>query len=119
MMIIGQPAKIRERVKYLCETIGKEPGFIISGGCNFPYDTNAENFRALCDAVEEFGWHDKSLVLAPKAPKAGERPETVKVTPWAVKKAELGEIMGDEALIQRNWEALEAQAFTFWWQWSA
>ena len=119
LMIIGQPAKIRERVKYLCETIGREPGFIISGGCNIPYDTTPENFRALCDAVEEFGWLDQGLALAPKPPKEGAPPpKPIQVTPWEVKKAELGGVLGDEDLIKRSWDQLENLAFSFWMSWT-
>ena len=39
------------------------------------------------------------------------------VTPWEEKKAELGEIKGDEALIRQNWEQLEKMAYTWIWQW--
>ena len=117
-MIIGSPDQVRERVKYLCQTIGREPGFILSGGCNWPYDTKPENFQALCEAVEEYGWVDKSLSLTPKAPPAGPRPPALQITPWEVKKAEISPILGDETLIKNTWETFENQAYTFWWQWT-
>ena len=117
MMIISTPDQVRARVKHLCETIGREPGFILSGGCNWPYDTKPENFRALCEAVEEYGWVNKGLTLTPKAPPAGPRPPARQITPWEVKKSEISPILGDETLIKNTWEALENQAYAFWWQW--
>ena len=117
LMILGSPEQVRERVKYLCETIGREPGFIISGGCNWPYDTKPENFKALCEAVEEYGWVDRDLKLSPKTPPDKPRPVLKQLTPWEVKKAEISPILGDEALIKNNWEALENMAYSFWWQW--
>ena len=117
IMILSPPEQVRERVKYLCETIGREPGFILSGGCNFPYDAKVENFKAMCDAVEEFGWIDRSLVMAPKPMPGGSRPAPHVLTPWATKSAEIGGVLGDEELIKKTWTALEAQAHGFWWQW--
>ena len=39
------------------------------------------------------------------------------VTPWEVKKAELGPIPGDEDLIRKPWEFLEKMAYAWVWQW--
>ena len=122
MLILGTPDQTREHVRELCERAGKGGGYIISAGCNFPYDTKPENFRAMIDAVMEHGWHDKTIKAKPKpAPPAGKvealKPRRV-FTPWEVKKTELGQITGDENLIKKNWEQLEAMAHTFMWQWT-
>jgi methoxylated aromatic compound---corrinoid protein Co-methyltransferase len=122
MLILGTPDQVREHVKELCERAGKGWGFIISAGCNFPYDTKPENFRAMIDAVMEYGWHDKSIKAKPKSAPSPKKVEALKprrvMTPWEIKKAELGHITGDEDLIKRNWEQLEAMAHTFMWQWT-
>lgn len=118
LFILSSPEQVRARVKELCETVGRKPGFILSGSCNIPFDAKPENFQAACEAVEEYGWLDKSLKLAVKTPPEGHRPEPRKITPWATKKAEVGAIPGDEASIQKTWDALEAQAYVFWWQWT-
>jgi hypothetical protein len=36
-------------------------------GCNFPYTTKPENFRAMIDAVMEYGIYDKNIKAKPKA----------------------------------------------------
>lgn len=117
MLIIGTPEKVKERVKYLCETIGQKPGFILSGSCNFPFDTKPENFKAMCEAVEEYGWLDRNLELKVKTAPEGKRPAPRQLTPWEVKKAESG-IQGNETLVKNAWETFENQAYTFWWQWA-
>lgn len=122
MFILGTPQEIDERVKLLCETVGKGGGFIISGGCNIPYTTKPENYRAMIDAVLKYGWYDKSIKPQPLPPlpvkgqidfgKPG------MLTPWEVKKAELGGVIGDEDLIRKPWERLESMAFNWLWAWA-
>lgn len=121
-LILGTPAEMRARVKTLCQTVGQDGGYMISGGCNFPYNTQPENFRAMIDAVLEFGVYDAGRVSAPRALSPGH--ETVAglapqgmITPWEVKKGELEAIQGDEDLIRKPWEQLEAMAYTWLWQW--
>lgn len=121
MLILGTPDQVREHVRQLCETVGKGGGYIVSGGCSFPYDTKPENFKAMIEAVMDYGWHDRDIKTRPRStPQTGAveglEPRSV-LTPWEVKKAELGQIMGDEHLIKKNWDQLEAMAHTFIWQW--
>jgi hypothetical protein len=122
MLILGTPDQVWQHVRSLCATVGQGGGYILSAGCSFPYDVKPENFRAMVDAAMEFGWHDKSIKAKPKAAPAAAKVEALKprrvLTPWDVKKAELGTIMGDENLIKKNWEQLEAMAHTFMWQWT-
>jgi uroporphyrinogen-III decarboxylase len=119
--ILGSPEEMRQHVRLLCETVGRGGGYIISGGCNIPYTTQPENFRAMVDAVMEYGVYDKSIKPQPKAAPAGkveafEFPKMV--TPWAVKRNELGGVQGDEDLIRRPWETLESMAYVWLWQWT-
>jgi hypothetical protein len=39
------------------------------------------------------------------------------ITPWEVKRAELGGVMGDEELIRKPWEMLESMGYAWIWQW--
>lgn len=121
-LILGTPEETYEHVKMLCETVGKDGGYIISGGCNFPYSTKPENFRAMLDAVIEHGVYDSEYFAKPREPSQGLNPvpglnPRWDITPWEVKKAEIGGIQGDENLIKQSWERLEAMAYTFIMQW--
>lgn len=121
--ILGTPAEVAERVQHLCETVGKGGGFIINGGCNIPYDTKPENFRAMIDTIMKYGWYDKSLKPAPKPPAAAAfAPDAIarqhRITPWATRARELGGVRGNEALIQQPWDDLEAMAFNWLWLWT-
>ncbi len=118
--ILGTPEEMRSHVKLLCETLGKGGGYIIGGGCNFPYTTRPENFRAMIDAVMEFGVYDWHVKPRPKGAPAGQAPAFPyprMVTPWEAKRAELGGVKGDEGLIRRPWEMLESMAYVWLWQW--
>lgn len=119
MLILGTPQEVRERVKHLCQTVGKDGGFIVNGGCNIPYDTKPENYRAMIDAIIEFGTYDKSIKPQPKvAPSVvGDLPQPKVVTPWAVRAEELGTVLGDVDLIRRPWEMLESMGYAWIWQW--
>ena len=55
LLILGDPKDIRQKTRELCETVGKDGGYIINGGCGIPYDTKHENYKAMCEAVMEFG----------------------------------------------------------------
>ena len=118
--ILGTPEEMRKQVKLLCETVGKGGGYIVSGGCNFPYTAKPENFRAMIDAVCEYGVYDAGTKARPKTPPKGgiegfSFPRMV--TPWHVRQAESGGVMGDEGLIRKPWESLEAMAYVWLWQW--
>ncbi len=120
LLILGTPEEVRQQVKHLCETVGQGGGYIICAGCGFPYEAKTENMRALAEAAMEFGVYDKNIKAQPKAAPAGQVDAAAfprMVTPWAVKKAELGGVQGDESLIRRPWESLESMAYIWLWQW--
>ncbi len=125
MFIFGTPQEMRARVKELCETVGKEGGLILNGGCAIPYLTKPENFRAYIDATLEYGRYSDSIrpqVKKPPATPAGGpvpgHPPRV-ITPWEVRAKELGGVMGDEKMIKDAWEMLERRAFAWlhFWDW--
>ena len=119
MLILGSPQEIRERVRLLCETAGRDGGLIINGGCNIPYDTKPENYRAMIDAIIEYGTYDPDFTPAPRPVRTdGSGARGLKmVTPWEKKLAELGGVAGDEELIRRPWEMLEVMGYAWLWQW--
>ncbi len=118
MFILGTPGEMWDRVKMLCATVAKDGGFIINGGCNIPYDTKPENYRAMIDAIIKFGTYDKTIQHSPKAaPPEKSRPSQRIVTSWETKLKELDGVAGDEDLIRRPWEMLESMGYNWIWQW--
>jgi len=122
MFILGTQKEIRDRVKLLCEAAGRDKSLLINGGCNIPYDTKPQNYRAMIDAVLEFGTYDSSIKPLPIVMKPGSHKEVRlegqgMVTPWEVKVVELGGVQGEEDLIRQPWESLEKMAYSWVWQW--
>ncbi|KPU45640.1 methylcobalamin:coenzyme M methyltransferase [Oxobacter pfennigii] len=118
MLILGTPEEIKARVKLLCETVGKDGGWIPQGGGHIPQDTKPENFRALIDAVIEYGKYSDGPAPEPKVGTPGtngvEFPAPGIVTPWDVIKAENDWIIpGDEELIKHWWERLDRMAYSW------
>jgi hypothetical protein len=122
LFILGRPEEVRERVRLLCESVGGDGGFLINGGCNIPYDTRPENYRAMIDAILEFGTYDSSIRPSPKVGAAGPGsprsplPDRL-VAPWKTRLEEMGGVLGDEALIRAPYERLELLAYSWLWQW--
>ncbi len=117
--VLGTPAQMRERVKQLVDALAPGGGWIIGGGCHVPYGAKKENVRAMVEAVLEFGQYGNPTPK-PKAAPASTLDTSAfpkVVTPWEVKKAELGTIHGDEELIRKPWMALESAAYLWLWQW--
>ena len=122
-LILGTPEEVRERVKLLCQTVGKDGGYIINGGCSIPYDTKPENFRSMINAIVDYGQYNdytKYELYSNPNPPAGWTPlKPQMVTPWEVKLNELGGVQGNEDLIKTSWEMIENRAFAWLWSWKS
>ncbi len=120
-LILGTPDDVRERVKLLCTALGKGGGYIMNGSCGIPYDTKPENYRAMIDAVLDYGRYSDTIdfepQMNPNPPEGWEPPPRSVITPWEDKLKELGEVTGDEKLIRDSWEKLEHLAFNWLWTW--
>lgn len=121
LLILGTPEQVKERVKLLCETVGKDGGFIINGGCGIPYDTKPENFKAMLDGVLEYGRYsdqtDFEIQMNPNPPAGWQPPKRRVITPWDVKCQELGGVKGDADIIKKSWDMLEHMAFNWLMSW--
>ncbi len=128
-LAIGTPEQVRQEVRTLIETVGKEGGFIMDASAIMQNDTTPENMRALVEATHEFGCYDAPDVLpeplrvAPETVakaagfpvKSGRGPGVC--VPWAERKSELsGPIQGSEELAERVWQAADASGCMFIWQ---
>jgi hypothetical protein len=123
LLCFGSPKEVKEKVKELCERLGAGGGYILNGACSIPYNTKPANYRAVCDAVMEFGWYDRSIKSLVKIGQPGalavpERKPQGMITPWEVKKQEMGKIKGNEELISKQWEMYEAMAYNWMWTWT-
>ena len=116
MLILGDPEDIRARVKHLCETVGREGGWIPNGPGHIPENTKPENFKALVEATLEYGRYHDGPPPEPRTfsgssfPAENFAPNVI--TPWEVVKKENGwEVPGDEKLIKKYWDKLEQMAY--------
>ena len=93
----------------------------MNGSCGIPYDTRPKNYRAMIDAVVEYGRYSDTInfepQINPNPPEGWEPPPRSVITPWEDKLKELGEVTGDEKLIRDSWEKLEHMAFNWLWTW--
>jgi len=120
---------VRQEVRTLIETVGRDGGFIMDASAIMQNDTAPANMRALVEATHEFGGYDAPDVLpgplrvAPDPiaatrgfpAKSGRQPGVC--VSWAERKAELaGPIQGSEELAQRVWQAADASGAMFVWQ---
>lgn len=116
MLILGTPDDIRNRVKELCETVGKDGGWIPNGGGHIPADTKPENYQALLDSVLEYGRYSDGPPPEPKTvSKETKNIDNMKqevITPWDTVKKEYGwEVPGDEELIKYYWDMFEQMVY--------
>jgi hypothetical protein len=114
---------VRERTKLLCETVGRDGGYIINGGCGIPYHTKPENYRAMIDTVVQYGRYyggptKYEIKMSPNPPPGWRPPPRRVVTPWEVKLSELGGVAGQEKMIRDPWEDLEHRAYNWLWSWA-
>jgi uroporphyrinogen-III decarboxylase len=59
-MLRGTPEQVRNACRDAIEQSKPGSRFILSGGCEIPRDTPAENLRAMLAAAREFGRYDNS-----------------------------------------------------------
>jgi hypothetical protein len=123
LLILGSTEEVRERTKLLCETVGKDGGYIINGGCGIPYHTKPENYRAMIDTVIQYGRYyggptKYEIEMSPTPPPGWRPPPRRVVTPWEVKLSELGGVASQEKMIRDHWEDLEHRAYNWLWSWA-
>ncbi|MGD9143424.1 MAG: uroporphyrinogen decarboxylase family protein [Dehalococcoidia bacterium] len=58
MIVMGEPAEVKEYCRHLIETVGKGGGFILSAG-SIADNPKLENLRAMMEAVREYGYYRK------------------------------------------------------------
>lgn len=126
LLSYGSPDEVRACVKEIIGTVGRDGGYILDASAIMQDDTSEENLRAMTDCAREFGVYSQGHAHPATAPSYGVRgarglaavrgPAPGACVPWEVKRAELPAIEGDEALIRRVWQDVDALGAMYVWQ---
>ncbi len=133
LLALGSPGEVRDHVRKVIQEVGRDGGYILDASAIVQNAAKIENVRAMTEAGREFGGYGgPAYTELPPRPAAESAPGEVAsgaaalppnrgrspgvCIPWAEKRAELPEISGDEALLRRVWEDVDALAYTYIWQ---
>jgi len=127
LLAYGTEEQVRDACKEVIDGVARDGGYIMDASAIVQNDAKVENMRALTDFTREYGVY--STGHAPKPRRAGEpssadpQPfgrETKRApgvcAPWAEEKQRLPAISGDEAIVKRVWEDIDALGYTYIWQ---
>lgn len=133
LLSIGSEDEVRARCREIIEGVAGDGGYIMDASAIVQNDAKVENVRAMTDAAMEFGvysrGHAPTTDCAGASPRAEDRRPGAFLTlpgedrlqpgecyPWRKKRAEIGELPGDEELSRRIWQEIDALGNTFIWQ---
>ncbi len=133
LLSYGKPDEVRAHCKKVIDGVAKDGGYIMDAGAIMQDDTSIENLRALTDFTREYGVYSGSAAPATLNPSrpcdgadvskltglAGRPAPRVKpgiCFPWEQKAQELPEITGDQDLVRKVWENVDALGNMYIWQ---
>jgi uroporphyrinogen-III decarboxylase len=135
LLSYGKPDEVRAHCQKVIDGVAKEGGYIMDASAIMQDDTSIENLRALTDFTREYGVYSSGsrkatsdlAQLCPSheadvskltgmANRAAPRIKPGLCRPWEEKANELPPITGDEDLVRRVWENVEALGNTYIWQ---
>lgn len=133
LLSYGTPQEVRDIAKKVIDGVAKDGGYIMDAGAIMQNDVSIENLRALTDFAREYGVYsgrptqgtlnpprpcDGSDVpqLAGLAGRATPRVKPGVCFPWEQKAKELPEITGDQDLVRKVWENVDALGNVYIWQ---
>lgn len=133
LLALGTPAEVRDACKRVIDIAAADGGYIMDASAIMQNDSRVENVMAMTEFTRQYGVYPRERV-APhpsEAPRpfqeAQTQPGALRITrtdsapppgvciPWSAKRAELGPIPGDEAIVKRVWENIEGFAYTYIW----
>jgi uroporphyrinogen-III decarboxylase len=133
LLSYGTPQEVRDIAKKVIDGVAKDGGYIMDAGAIMQDDTSIENLRALTEFTREYGvysGHSTPVSLNPPRPCDGA--DVSKLTgltgrptprikpgvclPWEDKAKELPEITGDQDLVRKVWENVDAFGNVYIWQ---
>lgn len=124
----GTPEEVRECCREIIDEVAGDGGYIADASAIMQNDTREENLRAMTEFVRDYGTYSSGASSKPPEPstggaegseglsaESGAQPGTC--VSWEERRAERGPIPGSEELVQRIWEEIDANAYTFIWHW--
>ncbi len=136
LLSYGKPDEVRAHCRKVIDGVARDGGYIMDAGAIMQDDTSIENLRALTDFTREHGVYSAGsrpaattdvAQLCPVhgadvsrleglANRAAPRIKPGICLPWETKATELPPITGDQDLVRRVWENVEALGNTYIWQ---
>lgn len=125
LLSYGTPQEVRDYVKMVLDGVARDGGYILDASAIMQDDTDPENLRAMTDFAREYGVYSQGHAAPPPAPVSSEPSSGLPVVsgpapgvciPWEVKRSELGPIQGDEDILRRVWEQIDALGNMYIWQ---
>jgi len=128
LLAYGTPAEVRDYCKKVIDGVAREGGYIMDASAIMQDDAKIENVRAMTDFTREYGaYNGAAYSLSADESSGHEVPDPANAirlgrvapgvcVPWAQKRDELPGISGDEALVRRVWEDVDALGYLYIWQ---
>lgn len=132
LLSYGKPEEVREHCKKVIDGVAKDGGYIMDASAIMQNDTSIENLRVLTDFTREHGVYSArsnqaaqllrpcdgsdASTLTGLAGRAAPRVKPGVCQPWEEKVKELPPITGDQDLVRRVWENVDALGNTYIWQ---
>jgi len=134
LLSYGKPEEVRAHCRKVIDGVAKDGGYIMDAGAIMQDDVSIENMRTLTDFTREYGVYSGSSSSATDLGQlqpcqgadvskltglANRRAPRIKpgiCRPWEEKVKELPPITGDQDLVRRVWENVEALGNTYIWQ---
>jgi hypothetical protein len=133
MLSYGTPEEVRDCVTSIIEGVAGDGGYILDASAIVQNDASIENMRVMTETARRVGkYTDVSADYEIPAPlsslgadfdsglqnpewaRSGMKPNVC--IPWEARKAQLPPIVGDEALVKRIWEEIDAFGNMYIWQ---
>ncbi|MEI7733586.1 MAG: uroporphyrinogen decarboxylase family protein [Verrucomicrobiota bacterium] len=136
LLSYGKPEEVREFCLRVIHEVAKDGGYIMDAGAIMQNDTDIENMKVMTQVCHEHGTYSAGSYQPPTATPPCELPASIASRrlvagttgrpaphlapgtcfPWAEKVKELPEITGDQDLVKRVWEQVDAFGNMYIWQ---
>jgi hypothetical protein len=125
LLFLGTPDQVRDRCKFLIDTLGQDGGYIMDASAIMQNDAKVENVRAMTEFTREYGVYSRQPNSAPPPPPPSDRLKAPPAViprvpagvcfPWEERLKDIPSIPGDPLLARRIYEDLDALAYVYIW----